>query len=225
MITSLPLYITVVFIITVLLTLALFVKAVNHKVIVAVISVAWLILTGALAYNGFYKDTNRLPPNFLLAIVPAPLAIILLFTTKSGRGFIDNINLRSITILNVVRIPVELVLYWLSVNKAVPELMTFTGSNFDIFSGLTAPVMYFVCFKGKFVTKPKILLVWNFICLALLLNVVVRGILSAPLPFQKIAFSQPNIAVLYFPFVWLPCFIVMAVLLSHLTSIRRLLIQ
>jgi len=43
------------------------------------------------------------------------------------------------------------------------------------------------------------------------------------LPFaQLFAFDQPNIAILYFPFVWLPSFIVMTVLFSHLISIRRL---
>ncbi|HVF96549.1 MAG TPA: hypothetical protein VM871_04480, partial [Flavisolibacter sp.] len=37
------------------------------------------------------------------------------------------------------------------------------------------------------------------------------------------AFDQPNIAVLYFPFIWLPSFIVPVVLLSHLVCIRQLL--
>jgi hypothetical protein len=37
------------------------------------------------------------------------------------------------------------------------------------------------------------------------------------------AFDQPNIAVLYFPFNWLPSCIVPLVLLSHLAAIRQLL--
>jgi hypothetical protein len=67
--------------------------------------------------------------------------------------------------------------------------------------------------------------VWNFICLGLLLNIVINAILAAPFPFQQFAFDQPNRGVLYFPFIWLPGFIVPAVLLSHLVNIRQLLSQ
>jgi hypothetical protein len=41
-------------------------------------------------------------------------------------------------------------------------------------------------------------------------------------PFQQFAFDQPNIAVLYFPFIWLPSCVVPLVLLSHLAAIRQL---
>ena len=62
----------------------------------------------------------------------------------------------------------------------------------------------------------------NFICLVLLLNIVINALFSAPSPLQKFAFDQPNIAILNFPFSWLPTFIVPIVLFGHLTSIRQL---
>ncbi len=100
--------------------------------------------------------------------------------------------------------------------------MTFEGRNFDILSGLTAPfIFYFVFIKKTF--GRRILLIWNFICLGLLINIVINAILSAPFQFQKFAFDQPNIAILYFPFVWLPGFIVPLILFSHLAAIRQLL--
>ncbi|MEO6499519.1 MAG: hypothetical protein ABIN95_10915 [Mucilaginibacter sp.] len=68
-------------------------------------------------------------------------------------------------------------------------------------------------------------LLWNFICLALLLNVVAHALLSAPFRFQQMAFEQPNVAILYFPFIWLPGFIVPAVLLCHLSAIRQLIMR
>ena len=100
--------------------------------------------------------------------------------------------------------------------------MTFEGRNFDILSGLTAPIVYFFGFIKKQLNK-TILLLWNFICLGLLINIVFIAVLSAPFPFQKFAFDQPNIAVLYFPFTWLPACVVPLVLLSHLATIRQLL--
>ena len=222
MLNTLPAYITAVFIATVLLTLGLFVKAIKNKAIVAIISILWLALTGALAYNGFFKDDSGLPPHFIFAVLPPLITIILLLTIKTCRRFIDNIDLRTITLLHIVRIPVEMVLYWLYLNKAVPGLMTFSGRNFDILAGITAPVIYFICFKDHIAVNKRLLLIWNFISLLLLLNIVVNAILSLPFPFQQFAFDQPNIAILYFPFVWLPSFIVMTVLLSHLVAIRRL---
>lgn len=94
--------------------------------------------------------------------------------------------------------------------------MTFEGRNFDILSGLTAPIIFYFGFVTKQLDR-KVILIWNFICLALLINIVVVAILSAPFPFQQFAFDQPNIAVLYFPFNWLPSCVVPLVLLSHLS--------
>lgn len=78
-----------------------------------------------------------------------------------------------------MRIPVEIILFWLFLNKEVPELMTFEGRNFDILAGLTAP---FIAYFGltKLNIKRKLILVWNFICLGLLINIVVNAIFSAP---------------------------------------------
>jgi len=100
--------------------------------------------------------------------------------------------------------------------------MTFSGRNFDILAGITAPIIYFVCFRDSAISNRLLLLIWNFISLLLLLNIVINAILSLPFPFQQFAFDQPNIAVLYFPFTWLPSCIVMAVLFSHLIAISRL---
>ena len=62
-------------------------------------------------------------------------------------------------------------------------------------------------------------------CLGLLANIVVNALLSTPTPIQKFAFDQPNIAILNFPFSWLPTFIVPIVLFGHLASIRQLFKQ
>ena len=175
-----------------------------------------------LTFNNFYNtDTKSFPPKFLFLIIPPLLVILILFTTKKGRSFIDKLPLINLTYLNVVRIPVELVLYWLFLNNTVPELMTFAGRNFDVISGISAPfIAYFDLQKQKI--DKKIILVWNFIALGLLMNIVINAILSAPFSFQKFGFDQPNIAILNFPFSWLPAYIVPTVLFGHLASIRKL---
>ena len=66
--------------------------------------------------------------------------------------------------------------------------------------------------------------IWNFISLGLLLNIIFIAILSAKTPLQQFAFDQPNIAIGHFPFNWLPSIIVPIVLLSHLATIRQLIV-
>ena len=99
--------------------------------------------------------------------------------------------------------------------------MTFEGRNFDIFSGLSTPVVYYFAFVNNRVNEP-LLLIWNFNCLALVVNVAVVGLLSGPTPFQQFAFEQPNIAIAHFLFNLLLSFLVPLVILAHLASIRQL---
>jgi hypothetical protein len=186
--------------------------------------ILWLIIQAILTLNNVYNiNTDTLPPKILLlGILPTLLTIVLLFATKKGRGIIDSLPLAKLTYLNLVRIPVEIVLYWLFLNQAIPELMTFEGRNFDIIAGITSPIIaYFGVIKKRI--SRSIILGWNFICLGLLINIVVSALLSAPSPLQKFAFDQPNIAILNFPFSWLPTFIVPIILFGHLVSIRQLL--
>ncbi|WP_460473023.1 hypothetical protein [Emticicia fontis] len=219
---NLPIYISLVMGFSTLLSVFFLAKASSkYTTRIFIIATVWLIIQTLLGVRGFYTNTQSMPPKFLLAIAPPLVLIITLFATKSGRHFIDGLNIKTLTIIHIVRIPVELVLFWLFLHKTIPQIMTFEGQNFDIISGITAPIVYYLYVKDYIGTG--ILLVWNFICLVLLINIVSTAILSAPFPFQQLAFEQPNIAVLYFPFNWLPACIVPIVLFSHLVAIRGLL--
>ena len=222
MLTNLPDSLIMIFLLTVILTFLLFINAVKNKAATAMVSVIWLAVTGILSFKGVFQDTSAIPPRLLIVVVPPILFIIILLTTPNGKRFTDSIDLKKLTLVHIVRVPVEITLFMLSSHKLIPELMTFAGRNFDILSGITAPIMYLICFKNSLVKYRTLLLAWNFICLGLLLNIVINALLAAPFPFQQFAFDQPNIAILYFPFTWLPCFIVMIVLYSHLAAIRQL---
>lgn len=233
MIVNLPIYIIVVFILTTIVTLLLFSWVIRNSksekvrkksVPIFIALTIWLAIQAAFTlYNLYKNDTHFFPPKImLLGILPAIITILLLFLTAKGRTCIDSLPIKHLTYLNVVRVPVELALFYLYLNKAIPELMTFEGRNFDIVAGITAPIVAYLGFTKLKISRNAIL-IWNFICLALLLNIVINALLSAPSPIQQFAFDQPNIAILNFPFSWLPTFIVPVVLFGHLASIRQLL--
>lgn len=229
----LPLYIPIVFTLTTFATLLLFVSATNNsasapvaknsKAILLALT-AWLLIQAAISLNGvYYSDTTSFPPKIMpFGLLPVILSIIILFAHPAGRNFIDSLPLNRLTYLHTVRIPVELVLFWLSVHKAVPDLMTFAGRNFDILAGLTAPVVAYFGFEKKKLGRGFIL-TWNLICLGLLLNIMVNAFLSTPSPVQQFAFDQPNVAILHFPYSWLPGFVAPMVLFCHLVAIRQLI--
>lgn len=219
---NLPIYISILFGLITLLTVGLFYKATNRSILSLVILLTWLVIQAVIALTNFYTVTDTIPPRFLLLVMPPILFIILLFATNKGRIFIDSLDIKALTLLHIVRVPVEIVLFWLFIYKMIPELMTFEGRNFDVISGISAPLIYYFGFVQKQLSN-KIIIIWNVLCLMLLFNIVINAVFSAPFPFQKFAFDQPNIAILYFPFNWLPSCVVPIVLFSHIVVIRQLL--
>jgi hypothetical protein len=218
----LPFYISFIFVLTVFLTVLVFYIATKKSKTTLVILSSWLLLQAIISLTGFYTVTSNAPPRSTLLIFPPIILIIILFLTPKGKKYIDSLNIKTLTILHTIRLPVEIVLFWLFIQKAIPQIMTFEGRNFDVISGITAPLIYYIGFY-KIKTGRISILFWNFFCLGLLINIFIIAVLSAPFPFQKFAFDQPNIAMQYFPYVWLPCCLVPIVLFSHLASIRQLL--
>jgi hypothetical protein len=212
----------VFFILIALLTVWQFYKASHQSKLSLSITLLIAILQLLLGEINFYENENSIPPRFLLLILPAIVIIFLLFLTKKGNRFLDSLNIKQLAILHTVRVPVELVLYFLYIAKTIPQIMTFEGSNFDIIAGFTAPIMYYFGFIKKSLSA-KMIIVWNMLSLALLINIVFIAILSAKTPFQKFGLHQPNIAIAHFPFTWLPSIIVPIVMLSHLATIKQLL--
>lgn len=219
---DLPLYISLTFIALTAGCVAMFYFASRKHTPLLLVVIALAAIQAALASTGFFTDTQSFPPRLLYIIAPGVLLMILAFSTEKGKRIIDRFDLKTYTWLHSVRIIVEIVLLWLFIHELLPQSMTFEGRNFDILSGLTAPLIVWLGFKKNKINKPLVL-IWNVICLILVLQVVMTGVFSAPSPFQKLAFDQPNVAVLYFPFIWLPGIVVPIVIFGHLVAIRRLM--
>ena len=211
----------VAFILTTLLCLFLFVRAMNDSKNALIVFVAIMILQGLIAFTGFYAVTNVSPPRFPLLLLPSLIIMIVFLFSAKGKRMMKELSLKKLHWIHVVRLPVELLLHWLYIEKLVPRAMTYDGFNYDIISGITAPLIIAFAFRKNSYNRPA-LIAWNIFCLLLLFNIISIAIVSAESPFQQIAFSQPNRAVIYFPFVWLPSCIVPVVLFAHCASLYKL---
>ncbi|MEQ1765760.1 MAG: hypothetical protein ABL984_21715 [Pyrinomonadaceae bacterium] len=224
MIDGLPFYVPAVFFLTTLATIWFLVSAARSvrrealpfKLLIFLIPL-WMVLTDLLATTDFYR-TNALPPRVpFFAVLPSVITIHVYFVFFR-QGFVDKLSLKTLTLLHLIRFPVELVLHWLYEGGQVPRIMTYEGWNFDILSGLTAPLVYWVAFRGGR-TNRTLLIVWNLLTLGLLINIVAIAFMSFPSPIQRFGFDQPNVGLTYLPFIWLASIVVPIVLFAHLASL------
>lgn len=220
MIENLPNWLNLLFLFVAILTIGIFHYANGKSKKLTLFIIIWSLLHSILAFTGFYKQTDSIPPRFLIVLIPILLVIIFGLTKKRLDWIVQNRNTVLSTYLHTIRFPIEIILFYLFVEKMLPELMTFEGRNFDILAGISAPIIGILWSKkmiGRFT-----MIVWNFFGLLLILFVFGNGILSSELPIQLFGFEQPTIAPNYFPFVLLPATVVPIVIYTHLTDIIKL---
>src|SRR5262249_52890524 len=160
MIEGLPFYVSLVFILVTLLTVGLLLRAIPKAArntfpsrLLSFVLPFWLLLQGVLSIGGFYQATDSVPPRvFAFGVLPSLLFIVIFFIFFR-KNFVNELSLKALTLISVVRIFVEIVLLWLYQAGQIPRIMTFEGFNFDILSGLTAVIVYFVAFRGGRVNR------------------------------------------------------------------------
>ena len=94
-------------------------------------------------------------------------------------------------LIHIVRIPIEIILYGIALEKLIPIEMTFEGRNFDIIAGITAVIL--VIYNRFFTLNKKIVLLWNCLALGLILFVFSQGVLSSELYYKKFDFLKMKI--------------------------------
>ena len=187
----------------------------NKRVLLLYLS--WTGIIGMLSYNQFFQNTDSMPPRMLFALLPALGLTVMVYRIVK----IHTIDIKWLIGVNVLRFPIELILFQLYEEGMIPQRMTFQGLNWDILSGISAVILLIMNFKN--ILRNRGIVIWNILALLLLIVIIFLAILSAPSPFQQFDFEQPNIAVLHYPFTWLPAVVVPIVLLSHFLIFKKLI--
>ena len=180
----------------------------------------WLGVSGTLASRGAVSDFSRLPPPFMLMAFAYLLATLALAFSPLGSQLAAHTSLAGLVGYQVFRLPLELWLYAQYQVGVLPVQMTWLGLNFDVATGVTAPLLAVFIARGG--APRALVLAWNCLGLALLVAVVSIAVLSTPSPLRAFANDPPIRFVTEPPFVWLPAFLVQGALLGHVLVFRRL---
>jgi hypothetical protein len=181
--------------------------------------VVWILFTSAWSLTGRMGNFAIFPLN-MLPVLAIPLIATLVFVfSKTGREILVRIPPENIVRLQAFRFFVELLLWALYLENQAPVQMTFEGRNWDVVSGITAPVIAVLIAKGK-VSKIGVAL-WNLLCLGLLINILSVAILSMPTPLRVFMDEPSNTIVARFPVSWLPALLVPLAYGLHFISLRQ----
>lgn len=191
-------------------------------VISAILLGGWLFISALLAFGGTLLDFTSTPPKMLLILIPSILAVIYISSSTSVNRLLTVIPSCWLVYIQSFRVLMEVFLWLMFLNGIIPEQMTFEGINYDVLTGLSAPlVAYFALRENKW---PRVVAVlWNFAGLLLVANITIISILSLPGPMRQFFNEPANTMVAYFPFVWVPAFIVPFAFLMHILSIKQII--
>jgi hypothetical protein len=185
------------------------------------ILVVWLLALGVLAGAGVFLRAGRVPPYFAAVGLLGSAAGVAFVCSRAGTALLQRTSAAWLVGLQSFRIAVEIVLWALAIQHRLSLLLTFEGRNFDILVGLTALPVAWLCFVRR-AWPPRVALVWNIAGIAILANIVMHALLSAPTPFQALRTQPPTTIIATIPYIWLPGFLVPLALSLHVASVRTL---
>jgi hypothetical protein len=183
----------------------------------------WIFFVSFWSVGGKMGDFDMFPLN-VMPILAVPFITILIITfSKTFKEIIIHIPQQNIIRLQSFRIFVEILLWALFITNLAPIQMTFEGLNFDILSGISAPVIAYLISKRS-ISKTGIV-IWNLVCLGLLINIVTVAIISMPTPLRIFMNDPSNTIVTQFPISFLPGLLVPFAYSLHFFSLRQLALK
>ncbi len=181
----------------------------------------WLGILTVLSFLGVFTDFESFPPKILLAVTPAIILIIALMLSRSFFKVLRWIPPAWLIYIQSFRILLEIILWMGLVAGFIPFQITFEGFNYDIIAGITALMGGFVFFARGRLRRMEASL-WNVFGIILIINIITISVLSTPSPFRVFMNEPANTFVAYFPFIWIPGFLVPFALAMHLFSLKQL---
>jgi hypothetical protein len=188
--------------------------------VLVIVLLFWLAVPALLASRGLLDRYSPPPaPGFVLVSLITVGTVVLAFSPFGSR-LAAAIPLAGLVGYQAFRVPLEWVLHELYSEGVIPIQMTYSGQNFDIVTGVLAAALGAWLWTGH--RTAWLVIAWNIIGLALLVNIVAIAVLSTPAPIRYFMNDPANRLPSMFPYVWLPTFLVQAALFGHLLVFRAI---
>lgn len=174
------------------------------------------------ALSGALRAEHAFPPPVGVLLFTVVGGSLLLGLSPQGARAAKEASARDLVLLQVFRLPLELLMHHAAVQGIMPVELSFRGYNFDIVTGISAALLSLVFWRRS--AARWLLWSWNVWGLGCLTAIAVIAVASSPMVH---AFGTTpahiNSWVLYFPYVWLPAILVSTAVFSHVVLTRQLL--
>lgn len=177
----------------------------------------WMGGTWAVAASGVLRQWEATPPPFGLFVAAILALAALMSLTSYGDRLARGLPIWVLVAVQGFRLPLELAMHAMYERGVMPVQMSYSGRNFDILTGISALLVAWLVRTGR--GGRRLVVAWNVLGLALLVNVVTVAILSTP-RFRVFGDDRLNVWVTYPPFVWLPAVMVLAAFAGHFLVFR-----
>ena len=193
-----------------------------RRTILAAAGVAlWLAAMAAAALSGLLGRFDVRPPPMVIWFASMVVMTLALAWSPFGRRFADKLPFVALIGFQAFRLPLELIMHRAAIAGIMPDVMTYTGYNFDIVTGATALPLALYAWRHP---VPRWLIVlWN-VTGQIMLFVVAGVALAASPMFRAFGDDQLNVWVTEFPYVWIAV-MVAAALFGHVVTLRKLIAE
>lgn len=181
--------------------------------------ILWQLFILLVTKSGF-TVTTEFPPRFaILFIVPSFIFTIIFLYLNRKKDWINQISNKQITLFQSFRIAVELLLWFSFAEGMLHKNVTIEGYNYDMIFGLSAILVFTFVYLLK-VGGQKLLLVWNYAGILVLLSVIFVFTTTLYTP-EIYGFDQSPMTstFLEYPFVLVPAFMMPLAIFFHCLSI------
>jgi hypothetical protein len=181
----------------------------------------WLAAQAIAALSGLLGRFDVRPPPMVIWFASMVVMTLALAWSRFGYRFADKLPFVALIGFQAFRLPLELVMHRAAVAGIMPNVMSYTGYNFDIVTGATALPLALYAWRRP---VPRwLILLWNVTGQLLLLVIIGVAFAASPV-FRAFGDGQLNVWVTEFPYVWIAV-MVAAALFGHVVTLRKLMAE